>query len=126
MFDNGSARKLFESSKVPPQPVLVRMPAAPLCFAHCGCQASVEPPRLAPVSWNRATLSVGQEQPLAATQSTDPRKAVSLKSRAASRSVIGLAFPENQRVVADWIAKLRQPGAIASMLRNRELILLVL
>jgi hypothetical protein len=45
----------------------------------------------------------------------------SLKSRGAPRSVIGDAVPEFHRVFAEWIAKLRQPGATAC-LRDRQLI----
>jgi hypothetical protein len=46
----------------------------------------------------------------------------SLKSRGASRSVIGSAVPAFQRVFAEWIEKLRQPGVMAGILRDRELI----
>jgi hypothetical protein len=46
----------------------------------------------------------------------------SLKSRGAPRSVIGGAVPEFQRIFAEWIAKLRRPGAFESMLQNRQLI----
>ncbi|HTD55528.1 MAG: hypothetical protein JOZ35_08015 [Hyphomicrobiales bacterium] len=60
--------------------------------------------------------------PTEAAGSADLPNAVSLKSRGAPRSVIGPAVPEFQRVFAEWMAKLRQPGAMASMLRDQELI----
>lgn len=50
----------------------------------------------------------------------------SVKSRGASRSVIGDAAPRFERAFAQWLAELRRPGGIEAMLQDRGSILAVL